>query len=302
VRVWFIERVVAGEHYHLIRRIAGGESIDDILPTLPVAPLVTEARALYVRALEIFERLGNRQGAMSTIIAMAYVAWGPEIHFPGSAKRIEELHRLTTHLKSFTKESERALAEAQMLFGAHIYARAKLFPDVALAKGKEAYAAARRLGDGSLEFAAAGGVALVYADLGDLEQAEQWLGRAAEVASAAPTPLRARKIEAWRGRIDALAGRPEGMREHLERAVQLAMDMGLPADRCEGLALLALEASRLGAERGDEELLALAERSALGTRKTSTSTSSCRPQRRSASGGATSKRQRRATVFAWVSR
>ncbi len=109
--------------------------------------------------------------------------------FPGSAKRIEELHRLTTRMRSFTKESERALAEAQMLFGAHMYARAKLFPDVAIRKGEEAYAAARRLGDGSLEFAAAGGIALVYADLGDLEEAERWLARAAEVASTAPTPV-----------------------------------------------------------------------------------------------------------------
>jgi DNA-binding CsgD family transcriptional regulator len=93
------------------------------------------------------------------------------------------------------------------------------------------------------------------------------LALAAEVASAAPTPLRARKLEAWRGQINALAGRPEAMREHLERAVQLAMDHGLPAERCEGLALLALEASRLGAERDDEELLALSERSAVAAKE-----------------------------------
>ena len=263
VRVWFIERIEAGDHIELMRRIAGGESLDDILPTMPIAPLVMEAKSLFQRALEIFERIGDRQGAMSTIIAIAYIAWGPDIHFPGSAKRIEELRRLTTQLKSFTKESERALAEAQMLFGAHMYARAKLFPDVALAKGKEAYAAAKRLGDGSLEFATASGVALEYADMGDLPEAERWLGHAAAVAAAAPTPLRARKLEAWRGRIMALAGKVEEMRDHLERSVQLAMDQGLPAERCEALALLALEASRLGAERKDEELLALAERSAL---------------------------------------
>jgi DNA-binding NarL/FixJ family response regulator len=40
------------------------------------------------------------------------------------------------------------------------------------------------------------------------------------------------------------------------------MDQGRSAARCEALALLALEASRLGADRNDEALLALAERSA----------------------------------------
>ena len=52
------------------------------------------------------------------------------------------------------------------------------------------------------------------------------------------------------------------MREHLERAVQLASESGLAAVRCEALARLALEASRLGVELGDDDLLELAERSA----------------------------------------
>jgi DNA-binding CsgD family transcriptional regulator len=52
------------------------------------------------------------------------------------------------------------------------------------------------------------------------------------------------------------------MREHLERSIQLATEQGRPAARCEALARLALEAAQLGADRADEELLALAERSA----------------------------------------
>ena len=52
------------------------------------------------------------------------------------------------------------------------------------------------------------------------------------------------------------------MREHLGRAVRLATEQGRPAARCEALAGLALEAATLGAERADEELLALAEQSA----------------------------------------
>jgi hypothetical protein len=52
------------------------------------------------------------------------------------------------------------------------------------------------------------------------------------------------------------------MREHLETAVRLATDQGLPAARCEALSRLALQAALLGANRDDEELLALAEQSA----------------------------------------
>ena len=146
LRAWFVEKIQVGEHVEVLRRIAAGERLEDILPTLPVAPLAVEAGSRFSRALDIYERLGDRQGAMSTIIAMAYMSWGPEIHLPASAKRIEEIHRLMTRMKSLTKESERALAEAHLLFGAHVYSRAKVFPDVALAKGEEAYAAARVLG------------------------------------------------------------------------------------------------------------------------------------------------------------
>ena len=80
--------------------------------------------------------------------------------------------------------------------------------------------------------------------------------------TAAPTPLRARRLELWRGLARATAGDAAGMREHFERALQAATEQGRPAARCEVLARLALEAARLGAERADEELLALAERSA----------------------------------------
>ena len=52
------------------------------------------------------------------------------------------------------------------------------------------------------------------------------------------------------------------MRRHLERAVQLATEQGRPAARCETLARLAIGSARLGVERDDQELMALAEASA----------------------------------------
>lgn len=262
VRIWFLERIQAGEHIDVLRRITHGERLDDILPTLPIASVAEEAGSRFRQALDIYERIEDRQGAMATAIAMAFLSWAPEIHLSGSARRIEELHGLMMRMKSLTRESERALADAQMLFGAHVYSRAKLFPDLAIAKGKEAYAASRALGDRSLEFVLAGGVAMSFADIGDVEESTQWLGRAAAIASAEPTPLRARQLESWRGLLASVSGDVEGMREHLSRAVQLATNQGRPAARCEALALLAAEAGRLGRERGNEDVLALAERSA----------------------------------------
>jgi len=262
VRAWFIASVQAGEHVEILQRVAAGEGLEDILPTLPIAPLATEADSRFRRALEIYERLGDRQGVMATIIAMVYLSWGPEIHLPGSAKRIEEIRRLSIRRYSLTKGSERAREDAQMLFGTHVYALAKVFPDVALAKGEEAYAAARALGEPSIEFAAAGGMAISHAALGAIEEAERWLGLAAAVASTAPTPSRARRLEFWRGMVCAVAGDAVGMRQHLQKAVQFATDQAQPAARCEALAELALRSARLGAERHDDDLVALAERSA----------------------------------------
>jgi hypothetical protein len=115
------------------------------------------------------------------------------------------------------------------------------------------------MGDRSLEFLAAGGTAMAHLDLGDVEAAKVWLDRAAAIASEHPTPLRARRLESWRGIADAAAGDAPGMRRHLERAVELGARSGHPAARCESLARLALEASRLGAAREDAELLDVAE-------------------------------------------
>jgi DNA-binding CsgD family transcriptional regulator/tetratricopeptide (TPR) repeat protein len=262
VRAWFVAWTMSGEIAELERRVASGEKLDQILPTLPIAPQVMQAGRYFTEALELYERLGDRQGAMSTIIAIAFISWGPQIHLGGSAKRIEELRRLSTRMKSLTSESDRELADAQMLFGSHVYSRAKVFPDVAIAKGQEAYEAARALGDTSLEFAAAGGTAMAYAEIGDVDSAERWLARAGDIAASEPTPHRAWQLLVWRGTVRAVAGDAAAMRELLQRAVQVAMDQGRAAARCETLALLASEASRLGRERGDEELLSLAQTSA----------------------------------------
>ena len=194
---------------------------------------------------------------------MGYLNWAPDIHLgSGAARHIEEIRRLTSRMRAFTNESERAMSEAQMLYGVHVFARAKVIPDLAVSRGEQAYRHAKEIGDRALEFLAAGGTALANLDLGAVEEAEGWLDRAATAAAENPTPLRARRLETWRGLAQGASGDAEGMRRHLERAVQLATERGQPAARCEALSRLALEASRLGAERNDDELIGVAERAA----------------------------------------
>ncbi len=263
IRGWFVDQMALGGHIPVMQRVAAGESLEDLVEELPIAPFVRSAGERLHRSLALYEELGDRQGSMASIIAMAYLSWAPDIHIGSDAARhIEEIRRLATQLSSFTSESQRAFAEVQMLYGVHVFARAKVIPDLALSRGAEAYERARAIGDRQLEFLAAGGTALSFLELGDPDEASIWLDRAASVATESPTTARARQLEQWRGLMHAARGHADGMREHLERALQMAGEQGLPAVRCEVLAALALAAATLGREQGDEELLALGERSA----------------------------------------
>ena len=263
VRTWFIERMKVGEHMPIVMRAAAGESLDDIIVSLPIAPDVAATGAHLKRALELFEKIGDRRGVMSTVITMAYQRFGADIHLGSNpAQRIEEIRRLATRMQSLSRESERAAVDAQMAYGVHVFARAKVIPDLAITRGEEAYWAAKTIGDRSLEFLAAGGTAMAHLDLGDIAEAERWLGLAAQVAAAAPTALRARRLELWRALARARAGDAPTMLEHFDRALQAATAQGRPAGRCEILARTALEAARLGSEQGNESLLETALRAA----------------------------------------
>jgi DNA-binding CsgD family transcriptional regulator/tetratricopeptide (TPR) repeat protein len=261
-RAWFVGLIGRGEHLPIVQRILAGEPLEAVLSELPIAPLIDHAVGHYERAIALFEQVGDRRGVMSSIIARAYLSFGIDIHLQGSAKRIDGIRQLATQMKSLTRQSEQATANAQMLYGTHVFARAKGVPDLALSRGEEAYHEARALGERALEFASAGGVALAHLELGEVDEAEAWLDRAAGAAAAAPTPLRARQLEQWRGMARAEAHDAVGMQQHLERAVRLAGDQGRPAARCEVLASLALAAARLGAEQRNDELLSLSDRAA----------------------------------------
>jgi DNA-binding NarL/FixJ family response regulator len=244
-RAWFAGEVVGGRANELLAVVAAGADIETLILATPIGPLLVEATEVLDRALAIFERLGDRTGVMSTVIAMAYARYGPTMHLSSSARHLEEIRRVTSRLSEVVTESERDRLDLQMLFGVHVYARAKVVPDVALARGEDAHRAARLQGDRSIEFLAAGGVAMTLLELGDVDAAERWLGMAAAAASLAPSRTRARQLETWRGMVSAGAGDAEGAIRHLERAVAVATEGGRASARCEALAQLALVAAGL---------------------------------------------------------
>jgi DNA-binding NarL/FixJ family response regulator/tetratricopeptide (TPR) repeat protein len=266
-RGWFSALIRSGQANELLATLASGASIEETILGTPVGPLFIESTQVLDRALGIFERLGDRTGVMSTVIAMAYAQYGAVIHFTSSARHLEEIRRVTSRLSELVTESERARLDLQMLFGVHVWSRAKVVPDTALSRGEEAYRAAKLQGDRAIEFLAAGGMALSLLELGNVDEAGRWLGLAAAAASMAPSRSRSIQLETWRGMVRAAAGDAEGMREHLEKAVALATEGGRASARCEALARLAVEAARLivaGARGGepDQGLVELVERSA----------------------------------------
>jgi DNA-binding NarL/FixJ family response regulator len=247
-------------------KLQGMEIPEDLTTYRPIVEPLTSARQRFATALELYERLGDRRGVMLAIISLAYSTWGAEGAF-GSAKHLEAIRRLNTLQEAMTSESERARGEAELLYSIHVYGRATGAFDLALARGTQAYQAAREVGDRGLEFNAAGGLAQTHLSLDETEEASRWIDRAAAAAAAEPTPLRARQLEIWRGRCAGRSGDAATMIQHLERAAALATEQGRPAARAEAQAWLALATTRLFVDTGQADLGAVAERAIAETRE-----------------------------------
>lgn len=225
-----------------------------------------KAKELIGEALVLYEELGDSRGATSSLIAMAYTH-APEWGRRGEAGRIEQVRRLQNGMNRLVTESQRMIEDAQMLYSIHVFARAHVYPDLALERGREALEAARLLGDRKLEFLSAGGVAMAHLSLLQITQARAWLGRAGSVMPSLASPVLSRKLETWLGLADAAEGRIEEAMEHLEAAATSSIERGSPAGRCEALALVALEAAKMAAAGGPEWLLERAGAAAVQARE-----------------------------------
>ena len=239
-----------------VRKIAeeaeeSGTSRFEILAMGPA--MFAGAKELAEQAFKIFEEIGDKRGAMSALISMAYAhVTDPTAH--GLAGRIEHIRTLQNSKKGQLTDSQRAKEDAAMLYSIQTYARINHQPDLALIRGQEAFEAARALGDNWLETMAAGGMALTYASLGDTTNSQAWIDRAASAAMSVPSSSMARRMEMWRGVCAAAQGDPGKVREHFERAAELAGTKN-PAGRAEAFCALAFETCRIGSLNGSPDLL-----------------------------------------------
>jgi class 3 adenylate cyclase/tetratricopeptide (TPR) repeat protein len=222
--------------------------------------LFTGVKELAEQALHIYEEVGDKRGAMSSLISMAY-AHVTDPTARGMAGRLEHVRALHHSRNREITESQKAIDDAKMLYSIHIYARTNIQPQLALERGREAFNAARALGDRWLECLAAGGVAMAHLSIGENEECSAWLDRAAGAARAVASTSMARRLEMWRGAHAAATGDSHEMIDHFERAAKLA-GQKRPAGRCEANKALAFHGARLGAERGDEALLNRARQAA----------------------------------------
>jgi hypothetical protein len=225
--------------------------------------LFVETKELAEQAFAIFEEIGDRRGAMSALISMAYAhITDPSTH--GMAGRMEHIRALHNSREGAVTDSQRAKEDALMLYSIHTYARLNAQPDLALERGREAFEAARGIGDRWLEALAAGGMAMTCASYGALDDSSAWLERAATAAMTVPSTSMARRMEMWRGGCAAARGDVDGVRDHFERAAELAGTKN-PAGRAEAYCALAIETCKLWAATGEAVLLDRARSAADAT-------------------------------------
>ncbi|HEX5696826.1 MAG TPA: AAA family ATPase, partial [Acidimicrobiia bacterium] len=199
--------------------VEGGSSRLEVLFQGPM--LFAKAKELAEEALLIYEEIGDKRGSMSALISMAY-AHVADPTATGMAGRMEHIRALHHSKKGEVTESQRAIDDALMLFSIHTYARCNLQPGLALERGREAFEAARALGDRWLESLAAGGVAMTYISIGDEAQCGAWIDRAASAAISVASTSMARRLEMWRGAHAAARDDLAGTVAHLQRAAELA--------------------------------------------------------------------------------
>lgn len=238
-----------------------GATIYDLLQAGPT--MFAGAKELAEQAFHIYEDLGDRRGSMSALISMAY-AHITDPTARGMAGRIEHIRTLHNSREGQVTDSQRANDDALMLYSIHAYAREFFQPDLALERGRQAFEAARSIGDRWLESLAAGGVAMTYVSFGASDDASAWLDRAATAAMAVASSAMARRLEMWRGACAASRAEVGLMQDHFEKAAELAGNKSL-AGRAQAYCALAIESAKLGVQLEDLQLIEQARSAANET-------------------------------------
>ena len=244
-----------------IKAEEGGTSRIEILMQAPV--MFGKTKELAEEAFRIYEEIGDKRGAMSALILMAY-AHVTDPTATGMAGRMEHIRALHHNKSGEVTESQRTKDDALMLYSIQTYARINLQPALALERGREAFEAARALGDRWLECLVAGGMAMTHLSIGDHAQCGAWLDRAASAAVSVASTSMTRRLEMWRGAHAAAQNDLDGTVAHFERAAELAGLKNL-GGRCQALSTLAFECARIGVTTGDQTALTKARLAAVET-------------------------------------
>ena len=234
--------------------------VPGIMIVMQAPELFAGVKALAEQAFLIYEEIGDKRGSMSALITMAY-AHIADPTAQGMAGRIEHVMALHRSRKSDVTDSQSALNDAHMLYAVHTYARHNLQPGLALERGREAFDAARAVGDRWLEALAAGGMAMTCLQVGGSNDCAAWLERAVAAAMSVASTSMARRLEMWRGAHAAARDDAEAMTRHYRRAAELAGQASI-GESCEALANLAFEYARIAVFGGDPSLFERAHETA----------------------------------------
>ena len=234
--------------------------VPDVVIVMQAPELFAGVKALAEQAFKIYEEIGDKQGSMSALITLAY-AHVADPSAQGMAGRIEHVRALHHSRKGDVTDSQSAIDDAHMLYGIHTYARLNLQPGLALERGREAFDAARSLGDRWLEALSAGGMAMTCLQVGGGDDCAAWLDRAVAAAMSVASTSMARRLELWRGAHAAARDDVEAMTRHYRRAAELAGQASI-GESCQALADLAFEYARIAVFGGEPALFDMARETA----------------------------------------
>ncbi|HET9258854.1 MAG TPA: AAA family ATPase [Acidimicrobiia bacterium] len=234
--------------------------VPDVVIVMQAPELFAGVKALAEQAFKIYEELGDKQGSMSALITLAY-AHVADPSAQGMAGRIEHVRALHHSRKGEITDSQSAIDDAHMLYGIHTYARLNLQPGLALERGREAFDAARALGDRWLEALSAGGMAMTCLQVGGGDDCAAWLDRAVAAAMSVASTSMARRLELWRGAHAAARDDVDAMTRHYRRAAELAGQTSI-GEACQALADLSFEYARIAVFGEDPSLFEMARETA----------------------------------------
>jgi tetratricopeptide (TPR) repeat protein len=237
--------------------------VPSVVILMQAPELFAGVKALAEQAFRIYEEIDDKQGSMSALITMAY-AHIADPSAQGMAGRIEHVRALHHSKRGEVTDSQSALDDAHMLYGIHTYARLNLQPGLALERGREAFDAARALGDRWLEALSAGGMAMTCLQVGGGDDCAAWLDQAVTAAMAVASASMARRLEIWRGAHAAARDDVDAMTRHYRRAADLAGSANV-GERCLALSNLAFEYARVAVFGEDTSLFEKARETAEET-------------------------------------